>query len=156
MNDRALNWGLPIAVFLMLAFGAWAWLVPGPQGSWLVADFHHDTIAQPPAAYVNTPDTSAHLSLAGYIGAGVFAQTGVVDNAASPGYLVYQDSSGTASWTTRDSVLVDTLDNASMKMHVRPTGPNMQLRTIFRGTNAATDSAFLSVTVLMACQRVPC
>jgi hypothetical protein len=141
---------------VLLALGAWMVPMAPTQASLNVANFHHDTIAQAPAVYVNTPDTSSSLSMGGYVGAGIFAQTGVVDNAANPGYLVYQDSSGAASWTTRDSVLVDTTDNASLKLHIVPRGPNMQLRTIFRGAGAAADTVFMSVTVLFACQRVPC
>lgn len=155
MKQRIGNWAPLVAVLSILSFAAWAWVAP-TQGSYQVTGFHHDTIAQAPAVYVNTPDTSSHFSMGGYIGAGIFAQTGVVDNASGPGYLVYQDSSGAANWTSRDSVLVDTVDNANMKIHIVPRGPNMQIRTIFRGTNAATDTAFLSVAVLFACQRVPC
>ncbi len=105
---------------------------------------------------MNTPDTSSSFSMGSYIGAGIFAQVGVVDNAANPGYLVYQDSSSAASWTTRDSILVDTVDNASLKIHYVPRGRNAQVRTIFRGAGAAADTVNLSVMLLRSCQRVPC
>lgn len=132
------------------------WMLLPTQNPYQISGALHDTIAQAPAVYANTPDTSSSFSMAGYIGAAIFAQSGVVDNAATPGYLVYQDSSGYATWANRDSVLVDTTDNASMKMHYVPLGAGAKIRTIFRGTALAADTAYLSVTLLRSCQTTPC
>ena len=90
---------------------------------------------------------------AGYATSWVSAQTGIVDNVATVGYLVLQDSSLTPAqaWTAVDSVLVDSVDAKQYKIPYK--GTRRFLRAIQRATQASTDSLWIAVRILQGGKR---
>jgi hypothetical protein len=103
-----------------------------------------------------TADTSSKATMDGRVGAALVVVTGVVDNVAGTlGNVVLQDSTTIASWTTRDSIAVDSVDNKYYDLHYRRTGPNVKIRIITRG-GAAADSVHRNIAILRSCQRAPC
>jgi hypothetical protein len=102
---------------------------------------------------INAAVTGKAVDRTGYATSWVSAQTGIVDNVATIGYLVLQDSSVTPAqaWTSVDSVLVDSTDAKQYKILYR--GTRRFLRVIQRPTQAATDSLWTAVRILQAGKR---
>lgn len=102
---------------------------------------------------VNVAVTGLVVDRSGYATSWLSAQTGVVDNVATIGYLVLQDSSVTPAqvWTVVDSVLVDSVNAKQYKILYR--GTRRYLRAIQRATQAAADSLWEDVRILQGGKR---
>jgi hypothetical protein len=101
----------------------------------------------------NSAVTGRAVDRAGYATAWVSIQTGIVDNVATIGYAVLQDSSVTPAqaWTAVDSVLVDSVDAKQYKILYK--GTRRFLRVIQRPTQAATDSLWHTALIFAAGKR---
>src|SRR5207302_7812677 len=101
----------------------------------------------------NVAVTGRAVDRAGYATAWVSIQTGIVDNVATIGYAVLQDSSVTPAqiWTRVDSVIIDSTDAKQYKLPYR--GTRRFLRVIQRATQAATDSLWEDVRILQGGKR---
>ena len=103
---------------------------------------------------INSARTGAAVDRAGYAGAMVLVAQGHVTNGAGAiVYWVLQDSSVTPAqvWTSRDSVLADTVDNKGFKFSYRLT--SRYLRVIQRATSASSDTTISAGMVLLTNRR---
>ena len=103
---------------------------------------------------VNSARTGAAVDRAGFFGAMVLVAQGHVTNGAGAiVYWVLQDSSVTPAqaWTSRDSVLADTVDNKGFKFSYK--GVNRFLRVIQRATSASSDTTISAGMVLLTGKR---
>ncbi len=142
----------------------WAVIVPVMLVAWSLAQIGSQnvvagwdgivTIAN--RVHVNSAATGSGAALAGRIGAGLVATVGVSDNVATPVYLVLQDSGTVASWTARDSVAIDSVDNKVYRLHYQRTTGARKVRGLMRATALAADSIHIAVFAIRACQRIPC
>lgn len=103
---------------------------------------------------VNSARTGAAVDRAGYQGAMVLVAQGHVTNGAGAiVYWVVQDSSVSPAqaWTSRDSVVADTIDNKGFKFSYKLTG--RFLRVIQRATSASSDTTISAGMVLLTGKR---
>ena len=100
---------------------------------------------------VNAAVTGKLVDRSGYATAWVSIQTGIVDNVATVGYAVLQDSAATFTWTAVDSVLVDSTDAKQYKILYK--GTKRYLRVIQRATQSAADSLWEDVRILQGGKR---
>lgn len=143
---------------------AMAWLLPLATVGWGVSQIGSRNVVAgwdgvvsiANRVHVNGAATGSGAALAGRIGAGLVAVVGVSDNVAASVYLVLQDSGSAASWTARDSVAIDSVDNKVYRLHYQPVGGAAKIRGLMRATALAADSIHIAVFVQRACQRIPC
>lgn len=142
--------------FLMIIAAVGVMTVAAVQGGSDIAS-GIDGVVGDYGIFNGTADTTTSASMDARIGAAVVVSTGVVDNVAGTvAIVVLQDSSSVASWTARDSILVDSVNNKYYDLHYRRTGGvGVKLRAITRG-GAATDTVNRSIVFLRSCQRLPC
>jgi len=105
----------------------------------------------PKTATINSAYTGVWVDNAGYSGAMLYMQTGVVDNVATISYLVLQDSSAGLAVALVDSVLVDSVDNKAYEIGYK--GSRRFLRAVQRATAAATDSLWQSASIILSGKR---
>lgn len=130
-------------LLLFLSVGAW---VQSPD---LKATIDETVSIAPATAIVNSASTGVSVDRSGYFGVMLYGQSGVVDNVATVGYLVLQDS-GTA-WAAVDSVLVDSVNNKAYEINY--TGTKRYVRAVQRATAQAADSLWLSVAFILTSKR---
>lgn len=106
--------------------------------------------------HVNAEDSSAAVSLAGYIGAALIVLVDTSDNVTGVDYIVIKDSGDVASWTVRDSVGIDSVDNKYYDLHYRPRQTNVLIKWLFRGTSGAADTIQMGAAFLRVCQAAAC
>ncbi|HWO88456.1 MAG TPA: hypothetical protein VNL98_04825 [Gemmatimonadales bacterium] len=143
--------------FLMIIAAVAVMTVAAVQGGSDIANRMDGVVVEAHGIFNGTADTSTAASLAGYTGAAVIVITAGVDNTAGTlANVVLQDSSALASWTARDSIAVDSVNNKYYDLHYRRTaGVGAKLRVITRG-GAAADTVNRAVVIVRTCQRVPC
>lgn len=103
---------------------------------------------------VNVARTGSAVDRQGFAGAMVLVAQGHVTNTAnSIVYWVLQDSSVTPAqaWTSRDSILADTIDNKGFKLSYRLTV--RYLRVIQRATGSANDTTISGGLILLTGRR---
>lgn len=133
--------GLALAVVISAG-----WMLQNPDVTAMV----DEAVTLPPkTATVNSANTGVSVDRAGYAGAMLYMQTGVVDNVATVSYLVLQDSG--AAWAAVDSVLVDSVDNKAYEINYK--GTNRYLRAIQRATANAADSLWQSGAIILTGKR---
>ena len=133
---------------LVLAVVSVAWISQNPDVTAMV-----DTgVTLPPkTATINAANTGLAVDRAGYAGAMLYMQAGVVDNVATVSYLTLQDSAVGGTWTVHDSILVDSVDNKAYEIGYK--GVKRYVRGVQRATAAAADSLWQSGSIVLTGKR---
>lgn len=149
----------PLIAILLAAVVTAAFIFQGQDPSGLMdakASIPAGVVLTPPGVgpIVNVAVTGATVDRSGYASAMMLVNTGIVDNVATIGYVVLQDSSVIPAqvWTVSDSILVDSTDSKQYKVTYR--GTRRYLRCLQRATQAAADSLFESCLIVMVGKRV--
>jgi len=107
-----------------------------------------------PVIHINAAHTGTTVDRSGYFGAWYFVAIGhSVDASGSKVYVVLQDSAAAdVSWNNIDSVLTDTVDNASY-VGKSYTGAKRYLRLLARAASA-NDTSFLAGLIVLTSKRL--
>lgn len=134
-------WALGLVLIAAMAWGA--------QSPDVKAMVDETVTIAPATAIINSAITGSSVDRAGYFGAMLYGQSGVVDNVATVSYLVLQDSGTT--WAAVDSILVDSVNNKAYEINY--TGTKRYLRAVQRATAQAADSLWFSASILLTGKR---